>query len=50
MKRRARRDKSRLVRLTIRQTLASRTLDGNVRTFPVVDAKGDAVGVAEVEF
>jgi hypothetical protein len=35
--------KSRLVSLTIRQTLASRTLDGKVRTFPIVDAKSHAV-------
>ena len=49
-KRRVSRLKSGLVRLTIRQTLASRTLDGKVRTFPVMDAKGDAVGIAEVKF
>jgi hypothetical protein len=36
--------------LTIRQTLASRTLDGKVRTFPVVNAKGDTVGITEVKF
>jgi hypothetical protein len=30
--------KFRSVSLTVRQTLASRTLDGKVRTFPVVDA------------
>jgi hypothetical protein len=37
--RRIRRLKSSLVRLTIRQTLASRALDGKVRAFPVIDAK-----------
>lgn len=37
-KRRACRLKSHLVRLTIRESLAGRTLDGKVRTFPVVDA------------
>jgi hypothetical protein len=30
--------RSRLVRLTIRETLASRALNGKVRTFPVMDA------------
>jgi hypothetical protein len=35
--------KSDLVRLTIRETLASRALDGNVCTFPVIDAKRHAV-------
>jgi hypothetical protein len=48
--RRASRDRSRSVSLTIRQTLASRALDGKVRTFPIVDAKGDTVGITEVEF
>ena len=37
------------VSLTIRQTLASRVLDGKVRTFPIVDAKGDPVGITEVK-
>jgi hypothetical protein len=37
-KRLASRKRSRSVSLTIRQTLASRTLDGKVRTFPIVDA------------
>ncbi len=35
--------RSRLVRLAIRQMLASRALDGKVRTFPVIDAKRHAV-------
>jgi hypothetical protein len=48
--RRADRLKSLLVRLTIRQTLASRALDGKVRTFPVVHAHGDTVGVTEIKF
>jgi hypothetical protein len=41
--------KSRLVRLTIRQTLASRTPDGKVRAFPVIDAKRHAVRITEVK-
>jgi hypothetical protein len=46
-KRRASRLKSRSVSLTIRQTLASRALDGKVCTFPVADAERNAVGVTE---
>jgi hypothetical protein len=38
------------MRLTIRQTLASRAFDGKVRTFPVLDAERNAVAVAEIEF
>jgi hypothetical protein len=34
---------ARSVSLTVRQTLASRTLDGKVRTFPIIAAKLDAV-------
>jgi hypothetical protein len=41
--RRASREKSRLVRLTVRQTLASRAFDGKVRTFPVADTERNAV-------
>src|SRR5258708_2972076 len=47
--RRIRRLKSSLVRLTIRQTLASRALDGKVRTCPVVDAKRHAVRITEIK-
>ena len=49
-KRRASRDKSRSVSLTVRQTLASRAFDGKVRTFPVIHAKRNAVAVTEVKF
>ena len=42
-KRRANRDLSLLVRLTIRQTLASRTFDSKVCTFPVLNAERGAV-------
>jgi len=34
---------ARSVSLTVRQTLASRTLDGKVRTFPIIAAKLDPV-------
>jgi hypothetical protein len=36
--------------LTIRQTLASRALDGKICPFPVVNAQCDAVGITEVKF
>jgi len=48
-KRRASRLKSDLVRLTIRETLASRAFDGKVRTFPVADTERNAVAVTEVK-
>jgi hypothetical protein len=47
--RRMNRPKSALVRLAIRQTLASRALDGKVRTFPIVDAKRNAVRIPEIK-
>lgn len=50
MNRRARCLKSGLVRLTICQTIARSTLDGKVRSFPVVDAQRNAVRVTEVKF
>jgi hypothetical protein len=46
----ASREKSRSVSLTIRQTLASRALDGKVCPFPIVNAQGDTVGITEVKF
>lgn len=41
-------EKSGSVSLTIRQTLASRTLDGKVRAFPVIEAQLHAVIEAEI--
>ena len=38
------------MRLTVRETLASRVLDGKGRTFPIVDAERDAVIEPEIEF
>jgi hypothetical protein len=49
-KRRASLEKSGLVTPPIRQTLASRILDGKRSPFPIVHAEGDAVRIPEIEF
>lgn len=50
MKRAARCLKSVLVRQSIRETLASDTLDGELRTFPIAYAKGGAIVETEIKF
>jgi hypothetical protein len=39
-----------LVRLTVRETLASRAFNGKVRAFPIVDAERNAVRRTEIKF
>jgi hypothetical protein len=48
-KRRASLRRSRFVRLTVRQTLASRAFYGKVRAFPVADAERNAVAIMEIK-